>query len=245
MRDFHAPFEPPEPPRSNRGWMVTFADLLALLLTFFVMLYAMTDVREDEWQSLATAMEARFSPFGPPADTRVPSDVSHIAAPGPRGMDLGYLHTLITAQLEASDVAGDYAVEEKPDGLHIHLPEVILIRQGRVVLTPAAHAAARELGPVLRAVANEVSIEGTASGGGGDAMYASAWEVSLAAAMMVADAIRDAGYERNILALGHGDAYLGEQSGMVNGAGSGSGLPRGQVDIVIRDAESGGENGGT
>jgi chemotaxis protein MotB len=242
MTDYRAPFEPPEPPRSNRGWMVTFADLLALLLTFFVMLYAMNDVREDKWQGLATAMEARFNPFGLPSDSSVPSDVSHMATQARQGMDLGYLHALITAQLETSDSAGNYAVEEKPDGLHIRLPEVILIHEGRVVLTPAAHAAARELGPVLRAVANDVSVQGEASGAGG-VMYASAWEVSLAAAMMVADAIRDAGYERNILALGHGDAYLGAQSGMVNGAGSG--LPRGQVDIVIRDAESGGENGGT
>lgn len=245
MTDPAAPFEPQEPPRQNRGWMVTFADLLALLLTFFVMLYAMNDIRDDEWQDLATAMEARFSPFGAPADAGPRSDVSHLSAAGRDSMDLGYLQSLITAQLQAAGLGGDYAVRSRPDGLHIRLPELVRIEAGGLVLTPGAETAARELGQVLRAVANDVIVQGEASGPGAGVLYASAWEVSLVSAMMVADAMHAAGYERNILALGRGDAYLGAESGMVNDTASLSAPPRAQVDIVIRDGESNGVNGGT
>jgi chemotaxis protein MotB len=237
--------EAAEPKGNASSWMITFADVLALLLTFFVMLYAMNDIREDEWQGLVAAMAGRFNPANPPSDFRVQSGISDTSVHEMEGIDLGYLRTLIEAQLESSDTAGDYIVEEKMDGLHIHLPEVILIQQGRLILTPTAYAAARELGQVLRTVGNDVSVHGDASRGAEGAMYASAWEVSLASAMMVADTIREAGYERNILALGHGDAYLEEQSGMVNDAELSSGLSWGQVDIVIRDVESHGENGGT
>jgi len=230
-----------EPRHKSAGWMLTFADVLALVLTFFVMLYAMNDIRDDEWQGLAAAMAGRFNPANPPSDFRVQSGVSDTSVYDPQGMDLGYLRSVIETQLGGSDTAGTYDIEEKADGLHIHLPEVILIQEGRIILTPTAHAAARELGQVLRTVGNDVSVLGSASRGAEGAMYASAWEVSLAAAMMVADTIRDAGYERNILALGHGDAYLGDRSGM----GDDTGLSWAQVDIVIRDVESQGETGGT
>ncbi|MDX9975720.1 MAG: flagellar motor protein MotB, partial [FCB group bacterium] len=49
----------PEPPRAP-GWMVTYADLMSLMLTFFVMLVAFSEVRrgklEDAVRSILGAM---------------------------------------------------------------------------------------------------------------------------------------------------------------------------------------------
>ncbi len=38
------------PPTAAPGWMITFADLLSLLLAFFVMLFATTSIEQKDWQ---------------------------------------------------------------------------------------------------------------------------------------------------------------------------------------------------
>ena len=46
----------PEPPRTSAMWLVTFTDLVALMLTFFVMLFSMTNVKVDRWDELTDAL---------------------------------------------------------------------------------------------------------------------------------------------------------------------------------------------
>lgn len=43
-------------PASDRAWIVTFADLAALMLTFFVMMFAMSGVKSDLWRSTVNSL---------------------------------------------------------------------------------------------------------------------------------------------------------------------------------------------
>ncbi|MFB6261743.1 MAG: flagellar motor protein MotB, partial [Thiohalorhabdaceae bacterium] len=61
-------------------WMVTFSDLLSLMLTFFVLLLSMSTMSESSLQRIATAVEegvgimGRGGPFGvwiQPSDVRI------------------------------------------------------------------------------------------------------------------------------------------------------------------------------
>jgi len=47
---------PAESQRSSQAWLVTFTDLVALMLTFFVMLFAMSKVEQRKWQNLTDAL---------------------------------------------------------------------------------------------------------------------------------------------------------------------------------------------
>lgn len=50
-----------EPPEGTPAWMLTFGDLMALLLTFFVMLTSMGEFKSDErFQSILTSMRKQF-----------------------------------------------------------------------------------------------------------------------------------------------------------------------------------------
>jgi chemotaxis protein MotB len=42
-------------------WMITFADLLALILVFFVMLYAMSDIEGGKWDRIVESIKHSFS----------------------------------------------------------------------------------------------------------------------------------------------------------------------------------------
>jgi chemotaxis protein MotB len=220
--------ELPPTPRRNPGWMLTFADLLALILTFFVMLYAMNHARSEKWGGLAAAMQDHFSTgSGHPTDRPATGTASL-----KDGMDLGYLQTVIEGQFGRAGLP--YRIERRADELLIRLPQAVEADTAGLHLTKEAESAARELGQVLEAVRNGISVSGHAATGLAGTAYGSPWELSLASARLVAKGIEAAGYGRNILALGHGDAYLEPESG----AGRGNAL-MGQVDVVIRSVASG------
>lgn len=52
---------PPPCPEGIPAWMATFADLVTLLLTFFVLLYAMSKTDETKFQSMAGSIRKAFA----------------------------------------------------------------------------------------------------------------------------------------------------------------------------------------
>lgn len=50
-----------DPPKGSPAWMNTFADLMNLLLCFFVMLFAMSSVDEEKFQQVIASFQRTFS----------------------------------------------------------------------------------------------------------------------------------------------------------------------------------------
>ena len=44
------------------AWMVTFTDLVSLMLTFFVMLFSMSSVKVDVWEKIIDALNRTVDP---------------------------------------------------------------------------------------------------------------------------------------------------------------------------------------
>lgn len=82
--------------RSAPGWMITFADLLSLLLAFFVLVFAATSVEPGDWQHnvlpIAAYLSGRSSAGGSVAQP------AHDTAPR---LDPIYLSTLLDRLVEA------------------------------------------------------------------------------------------------------------------------------------------------
>ncbi len=55
--------KPEEPPKGAPAWQSTFADLMNLLLCFFVMLFAMSSVDEQKFELIAASFSQTFSIF--------------------------------------------------------------------------------------------------------------------------------------------------------------------------------------
>ena len=52
-----------EESKIEAGWMNTFADLMNLLLCFFVLLFSMSTVDADKYEQLVTSMNERINIF--------------------------------------------------------------------------------------------------------------------------------------------------------------------------------------
>ena len=50
-----------DPPKGSPAWMNTFADLMNLLLCFFVMLFSMSSVNEEKFEKVIASFESTFS----------------------------------------------------------------------------------------------------------------------------------------------------------------------------------------
>ena len=82
---------PPGPPI----WMLSLADLISLLLTFFVMLFAMSSVKVDRWDEVVDSLSQSIRP-APVDPTDEPTSQMNI----PRvyrkpAMNLDYLSSVI------------------------------------------------------------------------------------------------------------------------------------------------------
>jgi chemotaxis protein MotB len=223
--------------QAERRWMITFSDLISLLLAFFVMLFAMSSVDPEPWKVLSNALSAKLNPgHERVADTSL-TDQTVDTVPLIQAADLGYLQVVISEKLQSDPILSQARVTMLDDRIVISLKAEYLFPRGEGVLGNAAMAAIKVLGDALGHVENRVDINGhtaPAITAGGAAPLT--WELSIYRAVAVADALRNTGYSREITAMGHGDAGFAALSGDLTEVERRALAQR--VDVVIRDTSS-------
>ncbi|MBK1697730.1 OmpA/MotB family protein [Rhodovibrio salinarum] len=234
--------ELPPPPGSASGkqggdtagaWMVTFTDLVALLLTFFVMIFAMSNVKTQDWSSLTESLRRQLNSV---AGQRVASPSMRMDVPSPErtpGDDLDYLAELLAGHLSETPALADARLRRGEDRLFLSLPADLLFASGDFTLTPQAAEAVFQLGGVLRNMPNALAVVGHADPRKPVTRYPSNWELSLLRAQAVVAALRSGGVEGRIRARGQGDSRYDELPAMADEAERRA-LAR-RVDLVIHD----------
>jgi chemotaxis protein MotB len=114
---------PPEPSRQaarsvSPGWMITFADLLSLLVAFFVLLFAATSVPSAAWQRVMQPVAGYMTGVGIHAIGVAPIT----AAPTVARLDLNYVGTLMTKLLAEDPGLAGARMEHQDHALVLHLP---------------------------------------------------------------------------------------------------------------------------
>ena len=188
---------------AGQAWMVTFADLVALLLAFFVLLFAMSIVERYKWQnlirSLAGNMDSLESREGPkPA---IEFQIEQLR-PAP-GTDLDYLTPVVERQLAAAPELAEAILWRRGGETVLSLPAESLFEAGTAEIAPGARATVYALSRVIQTLDNRIEIQGQ----GGEAE--TAWGGSLARAAALAAGLAEAGYGKGLAARGRGPARDG------------------------------------
>ncbi|ETR73021.1 MAG: chemotaxis protein MotB [Candidatus Magnetoglobus multicellularis str. Araruama] len=179
------------------GWMVTFGDLLMLLLTFFVMLLTM--------RSLDTAaIKAIFQPVGKGGgigallfpESKIASGILESTGSQDAMLIVSYamLQNLMN-EGESADVddkwgstEDNYDVYENQEGYVIGLKGDVLFESGQADIKPAMHHTLDRIAFILNAVSNDILIVGhTDKITPGRSRFPSNWELSLYRALSVHD----------------------------------------------------------
>ena len=198
----HAARHRPERPL----WLVSFADLIALLLAFFVMMFATQRVERLPWEALINSLSRSLNPDHSVQESKPSSRRNVRRLSSERAVDLGYLEKLLRDQAAVEVSLRNLRIRRGEDRLTIELPADSLFATGSDELTGGARDVIFSLAGIFRNIGNRIDVHGHTDPrpvrGAGDQ---SNWELSIARAFTVAEALRRAGYHRRITALGFAD----------------------------------------
>lgn len=176
--------QPPPRPRSP-GWMITFADLMSLLVSFFVLLFATTTVERRDWERVVLPISEYLT-----GHRLEGKGAAEVPTPGQARLDLGYAAALLGKLVADQPLLAGAEVRREEHRLVLRLPPAPIAYWTRTDKPPLL-----DLARLLGNFENHVDIvahRAVNPAPGADATRD--WTAALAAANDVAGALRHLGY---------------------------------------------------
>lgn len=221
--------EEPEKDTSER-WLLTYSDLITLLMIFFVVMYSMSRVDADKFQAMAESLsialgggtpaqvEIGTSPSGPNLIETYPAQPQE--GKGPKdgegngdgtGTDMENM-TIETIKQKLDKFAEDNGIETKlvssieERGLVISIQDTLLFESGAAVITPKAREILDKINNVLASAPNYIKVEGhTDNLPINTSRFPSNWELSVLRATNVVHIMQEIIPAEQLSATGYGE----------------------------------------
>ena len=167
-------------------WLLTYADMITLLMAFFIMMYSMSVINLSKFHNVAVAIRSGFGGVVHGQGKSVlfaNGRISIKRSTGKKDMASAEMQIIkpLQSYLDATPGAKNRAkVFVDKRGLVVSLPsDKVLFAPGRAEIRPEAYPVMTRIAGVIRSVANEVRVEGhTCNLPTHSALFASNWELS-------------------------------------------------------------------
>lgn len=216
-------------------WLITFTDIMALMLTFFVLLYSMSVPDEEKWEGFSSAFDKGFSRFKSAQWNKGTQDTISIDKVDlSHALDLNYLEALVDDVIDGDERLKDVVLMPQGNRLILSLPTALLFEAGQADVIVEGQRALFSLGGALSRIKNRIEVIGHADPRpitNEDGPYRSNWHLSLVRAANVSAVLENVGYTRPVTVRGLSSARYHELSDSVSEDERLS-LAR-RVDIVI------------
>jgi chemotaxis protein MotB len=202
---------------NSERWLLTYADLITLLLAFFVIMYAISNTDVVKYVNLRGSLQNAFN-VGVLAGEQNQSITSagQISSPGAIPIVASPQLQSVQAQidsLESQDGRFEQVVEsvgQRPEGVYLRLAGSTTFVSGSADLTPEGMAALTQLTEIIRTTtnaSNDIRVEGhTDDIPPGSDRFPTNWELSTARAVSVVRFLENAGMAPDRLgAFGYSD----------------------------------------
>lgn len=189
-------------------WMVTYSDMVTLVLVFFILLFSMSQIDIVKFQAISESFRDRaiFDFFPSPVRMDYPSDSpdyhrgqkddlgEYLFPPRPKEDDLGedeedslsQLIEEVEAFLDEEDLHSVVTANRTERGVVLVLQERILFDPGQAVILPSGEPFLQKIGKLFVDIPNNIKVEGhTDSVPMSSYRYPSNWELSGARASSV------------------------------------------------------------
>jgi chemotaxis protein MotB len=200
-----------EAEHADERWLITYADMITLLMVLFIVLYSISQVDLARFEKLKSGLSESFSAgsgeaileggegvldggIGPTPEVLAAASIALEekqaleAAAAEERTTLETAQQQVVAQLEGAGLAGSVGFRLERRGLVVTIvTDDVLFASGSALLAPAGRDVVDALSAALAPLPNLLSIEGhtdpTPTRGGGG--YATNWELSTARATSV------------------------------------------------------------
>ncbi len=190
------------PAGSPNAWMVTFTDLVALMLTFFVLLYSMSSLDVVKWQNLTGSLAESLDSVeeSEVVEPKAQLDIKPVRSVP--GTDLDYLSNVLFERLEDDEILKDAGFVNQGNRLIVSLPDALLFEENSLELGLKAERTISALGGVFRSLSNSVEIVGYPTEDlktdAANAEKEAVWTETLGRAIHLARLLEDTGYAGSI-----------------------------------------------
>lgn len=199
---------------SRERWLITYADMITLLMIFFIIMYTMSKVDAERFEALA---ESLHKVMGTQGD--ILYDAGPSIAPGtgtgdeltPEQLEQQNLLAVkkqLEAYLQAQGLQNNVSVTLEERGVVVSFQDVVLFPLGSAQLTGNSGEIVEQVGGILNQVNNYVRVEGhTDSLPINTTLFPSNWELSVArASRVVRELISTSGIDpERLSATGYGE----------------------------------------
>lgn len=185
---------------SSSGWIVTFSDLMTLLLTFFILLYSISTVSEAKFRQAAASLQSVLSgnpttvifedpaagaetmPFDPMHQQPL-SNVSNAVA---MDMKIRDMYEKIQKFIEDNQLNAEIDVTYNAKGVLVNISEAVLFESGSAVIKTEGQLLLDTMSRLLNTMDNEVEVQGhTDNKPIRTEKYPTNWELSVDRAVQV------------------------------------------------------------
>ncbi|NJN92612.1 MAG: OmpA family protein [Anaerolineales bacterium] len=203
---------------NDERWLITYADMITLLMVFFIVLFSMANTDLKKFAQVAESMQQAFNvtSIGKKPGGRIVGNTggnSSIPSPffqslSPQQRDFISVTSELTTFAAQAGLEGDISVNMNMEGLIISLSEGLIFEAGSPDLKPESLETLHKVAGILRPITNPVRIEGhTDNLPTNDPRYPSNWELSLARSVTIIHYLIDQEgiAPERLLAAGHAE----------------------------------------
>jgi len=163
--------KPHEEHVNHERYMVTYADLITLLLAFFIILYAMSDVNQQKFDSLAKSLQVAFNQGSPSIiSTQMGSNIEIRKPTTAEEMkmmkavkeqnDLRELKRKLDEKIKEEGLEKDVSTALSIEGLKIMLTNEVLFDSGKAKLKEGNLPIVKTISVMIEDLKNPVQISG-------------------------------------------------------------------------------------
>lgn len=196
-----------EESRSIPPWVITFADMVTLLMVFFILLFAIGTIEQEKWRQLKESLrEALGADAIEEMGTRQGLDVIQTQVDEQTVHAVDEVGAMVNREMEdiiseveefvfKNKLAGEVRVSSDERGAVITISDVVLFPAGSAEMTPKGRATLRQVFDVLKQFNYNVKVEGHTDNTPIHTLrYPSNWELSASRASEVAHMLIKDGY---------------------------------------------------
>ena len=196
-----------EETRSIPPWVITFADMVTLLMVFFILLFAIGTIEQEKWRQLKESLrEALGADAIEEMGTRQGLEVIKTQVDEQTVHAVDEVGAMVNREMEdiiseveefvfKNKLSGEVRVSSDERGAVITISDVVLFPAGSADMTPKGRATLRQVFDVLKQFNYNVKVEGHTDNTPIHTLrYPSNWELSASRAAEVAHMLIDDGY---------------------------------------------------
>ena len=154
---------------NHERWLLTYADMITLLMTFFIVMYAMSVADTSKMKKLAESLHDAFLGQGNPQMINShamisPKEGDALSESSDEGkvedIRMGEVQDMLYEYIDKENLTNEVLVEMEDRGLVIRLSESMIFGSGEATIKPQALKKLVAVGKMLAGVPNYIRVEG-------------------------------------------------------------------------------------